>query len=51
MNIKKATIKQRPNHFNNQHFNKGGIIFAGDQTTNGSIDGAVFSGIRAIRYI
>ena len=51
MNIKKATIKQRPNHFNNQHLNKGGIIFAGDQTTNGSIDGAVFSGIRATRYI
>tara|TARA_Y100001970_G_scaffold287793_1_gene413322 strand:+ start:597 stop:1811 length:1215 start_codon:yes stop_codon:yes gene_type:complete len=51
MNIKKATIKQRPNHFNNQHFIEGGIILAGDQTTNGSIDGAVFSGIRAVECI
>lgn len=51
MDIKKATIKQYPNHFNKQELNEGDVILAGDQTTNGSIDGAVFSGIRAINYM
>ena len=51
MDIKKATISQLPDFFKNQYFKKDGIILAGDQTVNGSIDGAVFSGIRAIDFL
>ena len=47
MNIKKATISQPPGCFNYDIFKKDGIILAGDYTMNGSIEGAVLSGIRA----
>ena len=51
LNIKKATISQPYGYFKNLNFEKDGIIFAGDHTINGSIEGAVLSGIIASKAL
>ena len=50
--LKKATIKQPANYFyNNLVTLEKNIIVAGDHTTNGSIEGAVISGLNAFKKI
>ena len=50
--LKKATIKQPANYFsNNLVTSEKNIIVAGDHMTNGSIDGAVISGLNAYKHI
>ena len=50
--LKKATIKQPANYFsNNLVKSKKNIIVAGDHTVNGSIEGAVISGLNAYKQI
>ena len=50
--LKKATIKQPANYFsNNLITSQKNIIVAGDHMTNGSIDGAVISGLNAYKHI
>ena len=50
--LKKATIKQPANYFsNNLVTSEKNIIVAGDHTTNGSIEGAVVSGLNAYKQI
>ena len=50
--LKKATIKQPANYFsNNLVTSQKNIIIAGDHTTNGSIEGAVISGLNAYKKI
>lgn len=51
MNIKKATVKQNPGYFESKIIDNENIIFAGDYTTYGSIEGAVVSGIKAAEKI
>ena len=51
MNIKKATVKQKPGYFESKIIDNENIIFAGDYTTYGSIEGAVVSGIKAAEKI
>ena len=50
-NIEKATIKQRPGFFDIKKHTDTNFIFAGDQFTNGSIEGAVESGINAAKEL
>ena len=49
--IKKATIKQSPGFFDIKKDSDANFIFAGDQFTNGSIEGAVVSGINAAKEV
>ena len=50
--LKKATIKQPANYFSNNFItSQKNIIVAGDHMTNGSIDGAVISGLNAYKHI
>ena len=50
--LKKATIKQPANYFsNNLVKSEKNIIVAGDHTVNGSIEGAVISGLNAYKQI
>ena len=50
--LKKATIKQPANYFSNKLVtSEKNIIVAGDHTTNGSIEGAVISGLNAYKQI
>ena len=51
MNIQQATIKQKPGYFESKIIDNENIIFAGDYTTYGSIEGAVVSGIKAAEKI
>ena len=51
MDIKEATIKQSPKFFESKNIFNDGIVYAGDYTRNGSIEGAVDSGIRAVAAI
>ena len=51
MNIKQATVKQKPGYFESKIIDNQNIIFAGDYTTYGSIEGAVVSGIKAAEKI
>lgn len=46
INIKQATIKQKTGYFELKIEDKKNILFAGDYTTYGSIEGAVVSGIK-----
>lgn len=46
INIKQATIKQKTGYFDLKIEDKKNILFAGDYTTYGSIEGAVVSGIK-----
>ena len=48
MDIKEATIKQFPKIFKSKNILNDSIVYAGDYTRNGSIEGAVESGIRAV---
>ena len=50
-NLKKATTKQGVGFFDNKNFISGDYRFAGDQYTNGSIEGAVESGIITAKEI
>ena len=45
--ISKATIKQPVGHFERKKILKNGLIIAGEQATNGSIEGAIISGLNA----
>ena len=45
--ISKATIKQPVGHFERKKIVKNGLIVAGEQSTNGSIEGAIISGLNA----
>ena len=45
--IRKATIKQPVGHFERKKIVKNGLIIAGEQATNGSIEGAIISGLNA----
>ena len=45
--ISKATIKQPVGHFERKKIVKSGLIIAGEQSTNGSIEGAIISGLNA----
>ena len=50
--IKKATIKQDKNFFSNNSVTmQDGLIFTGQHKVNGSIEGAVISGLKAANYI
>ena len=50
--LKKATIKQPAHYFHNNLLTfKNNIIVAGDHTVNGSIEGAVISGINTAHFI
>ena len=49
--IKKATIKQKTGFFDIKKPTDTDLIFAGDQFTNGSIEGAVDSGINAAKDV
>lgn len=51
MDIKEATIKQFPKFFKSKNILSDRIVYAGDHTRNGSIEGAVESGIRAVDEI
>ena len=46
INIKEATIKQKTGYFDLKIEDRKNILFAGDYTTYGSIEGAVVSGIK-----
>ncbi len=45
--ISKGTIKQPVGHFERKKIVKNGLIIAGEQSTNGSIEGAIISGLNA----
>jgi Flavin containing amine oxidoreductase. len=45
--ISKGTIKQPVGHFERKKIVKNGLIIAGEQATNGSIEGAIISGLNA----
>ena len=45
--ISKATIKHPVGHFERKKIVKNGLIIAGEQATNGSIEGAIISGLNA----
>ena len=45
--ISKATIKQPVGHFERKKIVKNGLIIGGEQATNGSIEGAIISGLNA----
>ena len=50
--IQQATVGQPTNYFSHNTNNiQDNIIVAGDHTVNGSIEGAVISGINAARFI
>ena len=50
--IQQATIDQPTNYFfHNKSSIKGNIIIAGDHILNGSIEGAIISGIKAADHI
>lgn len=51
IDIKQATIKQPPGFFDLQNYSDNGAIISGDFTKNGSIEGAVASGIDAAEKI
>ena len=46
-----ATIKQKTGYFDLKFQDKKNILFAGDYTTYGSIEGAVVSGIKTAEKI
>ena len=50
-NIKKATLSQPLNHIFNSSTIHIQYIMSGEQTTNGSIDGAIQSGLNATAFI
>ena len=45
--IKKGTLRQLPGYFDHQVSQSGDIIISGEHQTNGSIEGAIISGIEA----
>ena len=47
LKTKKATIIQTPGFFQPKTLTQDGVILAGDHITNGSIEGAAISGIKA----
>ena len=49
--ISKATIKQPVGHFERKKIVKNGLIIAGEQATNGSIEGAIISGLNAAEQL
>ncbi len=49
--LKKATIAQNAGHFEKRIEDNNKIIYAGEYTTNGSIEGAIKSGIQAFQKI
>ena len=49
--ISKATIKQPVGHFERKKIVKNGLIIAGEQSTNGSIEGAIISGLNAAEQL
>ncbi len=51
LEIKKGTLKQVPGHFDSSIRNDNGIIFSGESQVNGSIEGAVISGIDSANSI
>ena len=51
LSITKATIKQSVGHFDRQKIIQDGIIISGEQVTNGSIEGAIISGLNAAALI
>ena len=51
LNITKATIKQPVGYFDRQKIIQDGIIISGEQVTNGSIEGAIISGLNAADLI
>lgn len=50
-NLEKATITQNSGHFEKKIEDNNKIIFAGEYTTNGSIEGAIKSGKQAMKKI
>ena len=50
-NLEKATITQNSGHFEKKIEDNNKIIFAGEYTTNGSIEGAIKSGKQAVKKI
>ena len=51
LEIEKGTLKQMPGYFNGLVTNDNGMIFSGESQVNGSIEGAVISGIEAANLI
>ena len=51
LEIKKGTLRQMPGYFDYPVKNKNGIIYSGESQVNGSIEGAVISGIEAANLI
>tara|TARA_B100001564_G_scaffold126592_1_gene105706 strand:+ start:605 stop:1822 length:1218 start_codon:yes stop_codon:yes gene_type:complete len=51
LEIKKGTLKQMPGYFYDSVKNENGIIYSGESQVNGSIEGAVISGIEAANLI
>ena len=51
INIKKGTLKQLPGYFEHQTSQNGDVIISGEHQTNGSIEGAIISGIEAANFI
>ena len=51
LEIKKGTLKQMPGYFYDSVKNENGIIYPGESQVNGSIEGAVISGIEAANLI
>ncbi len=49
--INKGTLVQLPGHFKREKSSTNSIILSGEHQTNGSIEGAVLSGIEAVNYI
>ena len=45
--IKKGTLRQLPGYFEHQTSQNGDVIISGEHQTNGSIEGAIISGIEA----
>ena len=49
--IKKGTLKQLPGHFDNVLEKNTGMIISGEHQKNGSIEGAVLSGVEAENFL
>ena len=47
IDIKNGTLRQLPGYFDNQKTQNGDMIITGEHQTNGSIEGAIISGIEA----
>ena len=51
IDINRGTLRQLPGYFDNQTSQNGDVIISGEHQTNGSIEGAIISGIEAANFI